>query len=190
MEPVTAKAIVAAANAKESLPFIQLSLMAGTETSELANGGLVAGRKFPSRPFLHSSPFQPNVIDQNDGTAPYNHGWNWWIDEMNSVLESMVQESAAGNGFYGGGYTPESGVTHVVQQEIPVVPPISIAALSHARIGGFTLANEVPVAQGFTGTGTMEGLDATQGYADNPSPTLGFQRVTATGQGGLYPHVL
>jgi len=189
MEPIPASAIVLAANAGESLPFIQLSLMAGTETSEMANGGLSGGRKFPARPFLHSSPFQPNVIDRIDGTAPYNHGWNWWIDEMNSILESMVQESASGNGFYGGGYTPESGVTHVVQQEIPVTPPISIAALSHARIGGFTLANEVPVAHGFTGE-MMEGLDGALGRVDDPSPSLGFQRVTATGQGGLYPHVL
>jgi len=189
MEPVPASAIAAAAGAGESLPFIQLSLMAGSETSELANGGVNGGRKFPSRPFLHSSPFQPNVIDQNDGTAPYNHGWNWWIDEMNSVLESMVQESASGNGFYGGGYSPESGTTHVVQQEIPVTPPISIAALSHARLGGFTLADEVPVAHGFTGE-MMEGLDGAEARTDNPSPSLGFQRVTATGQGGLYPHVL
>ncbi len=189
MEPVPARAIVAASGAGESLPFIQLSLKAGAETSEMANGGLNGGRKFPSRPFLHSSPFQPNVIDQNDGTAPYNHGWNWWIDELNSVLESMVQESKDGNGFYGGGYSPESGVTHVVQQEIPVVPPISIAALSHARLGGFTLADEVPVAHGFTGE-MMEGLDGAEARTDNPSPSLGFQRVTATGQGGLYPHVL
>jgi hypothetical protein len=101
----------------------------------------------------------------------------------------MVQESQSGNGFYGGGYTPESGVTHVVQQEIPVTPPISIAALSHARLGGFTLANEVPVAEGYGGT-SGEGIDGAQSQIDDASPTLGFQRVTATGQGGLFPHVL
>lgn len=189
LEPVTANTIALASNAGESVPFIQLAFMAGTETSELANGGIAAGRKFPSRPFLHSSPIQPTVIDKIDGTTPYNHGWNWWIDEMNSVLESMVQESQSGNGFYGGGYSAESGATHIVQQEIPVTPPISIAALSHARIGGFTLADEVPVAHGFTGQG-MEGLDGRQGATDDPSKSLGFQRVTATGQGGLFPHVL
>ncbi len=189
MEPVPASAIAAAAGAGETLPFIQLALMAGCETSEMANGGINGGRKFPSRPFLHSSPIQPTVIDKVDGTAPYNHGWNWWIDEMNSVLESMVQESQSGNGFYGGGYSTESGVTHVVQQEIPVTPPISIAALSHARIGGFTLANEVPIAHGLTGQ-MMEGINEAELGADNPSSTLGFQRVTATGQGGLFPHVL
>jgi hypothetical protein len=124
-----------------------------------------------------------------DGTAHYNHGWNWWIDEMNSVLESMVQESQTGNGFFGGGYSTESGVTHVVQQEIPVTPPISIAALSHARLGGFTLANEVPVAHGYTGQ-QMENLDGSMSNLDDPSNNLGFQRVTATGQGGLFPHVL
>jgi hypothetical protein len=188
LEPITARTIAAASNT-EAVPFMQLALMAGCETSELANGGNVSGRKFPSRPFLHSSPIQPVVIDKVDGTAPYNHGWNWWIDEMNSILESMVQESKDGNGFYGGGYTAESGATRVVQQEIPVAPPISIAALSHARIGGFTLANEVPVAHGFTGQ-LMEGLDGYQSPTDDPSSTLGFQRVTATGQGGLFPHVL
>jgi hypothetical protein len=189
MEPITAATMAGASSAGETVPFIQLALMAGCETSELTNGGLVAGRKFPSRPFLHSSPIQPTVIDKVDGTTPYNHGWNWWIDEMNSVLESMVQESATGNGFYGGGFTPESGTTRVVQQEIPVVPPISIAALSHARLGGFTLANEVPVAEGFGGL-AGEGIDGAQSQIDDPSPTLGFQRVTATGQAGLFPHVL
>jgi hypothetical protein len=189
MEPVTAMNIAAASNAGETVPFLQLSLMAGCETSEMANGGLVAGRKFASRPFLHSSPFQSTVIDKVDGTAHYNHGWNWWIDEMNSVLESMVQESQTGNGFFGGGYSTESGVTHVVQQEIPVTPPISIAALSHARLGGFTLANEVPVAHGYTGQ-QMENLDGSMSNLDDPSNNLGFQRVTATGQGGLFPHVL
>ncbi|MFN6269995.1 MAG: hypothetical protein ACK40T_06340 [Akkermansiaceae bacterium] len=189
MEPITAATMAAASGAGETVPFIQLALMAGCETSEIANGGLVAGRKFASRPFLHSSPIQPTVIDKVDGIAHYNHGWNWWIDEMNSVLESMVQESTSGNGFYGGGYSTESGVTHIVQQEIPVTPPISIASLSHARLGGFTLANEVPVAEGYGGL-AGEGIDGAQSAIDDPSPTLGFQRVTATGQGGLYPHVL
>jgi hypothetical protein len=192
LEPITASRIVSAVNAGESVPFMQFALLAGCETSETANGGLVSGRKFPSRPYLHSSPFQLSFIDQTGGTAPYNHGWNWWIDEMNSILESMVQESQSGNGFYGGGYTAESGTTHVVQQEIPVAPPISIAALSHARIGGFTLANEAPVGHGFTGLPNeqMEGSNPTIGHVDDARNTLGFQRVTATGQAGLYPHVL
>lgn len=189
MEPVRAANIVAASDAGETYPFLQLALMAGCETSEMANGGISSGRKFPSRPFLHSSPIQPTVIDKVDETSYYNHGWNWWIDEMNSVLESMVQESQSGNGFYGGGFSTESGVTHVVQQEIPVTPPISIAALSHARLGGFTLANEVPVAHGYTGQ-QMENLDGSMSNLDDPSNNLGFQRVTATGQGGLFPHVL
>jgi len=189
LEPVTANTITGASGAGETVPFLQLALMAGCETSELSNGGIAAGRKFPSRPFLHSSPIQPTVIDKVDGTAPYNHGWNWWIDEMNSVLESMVQESQSGNGFYGGGYSTESGATHVVQQEIPVTPPISIASLSHARLGGFTLADEVPVAHGFTGQ-QMENLDGNQSNLDDPTGNLGFQRVTATGQGGIFPHAL
>jgi hypothetical protein len=115
LEPIGADTIEAATNAGEPLPFIQFALMAGCETSEFANGGIVGGRKFPSRPFLHSSPLQPHVIDRVDGTAPYNHGWNWWVDEMNSVLEALVQESQAGNGFHGGGFSAESGTTHVLQ---------------------------------------------------------------------------
>lgn len=192
MEPIKASVIAAATAAGESVPLIQFGLMAGCETSELANGGIFAGRKFPSRPFLHSSPLQLGFIDQSDPTAPYNHGWNWWIDEMNSILEAMVQESQSGHGFHGGGYTAESGTTHVIQQEIPVTPPISIAALSHARIGGFTLANETPVGHGFTGMSgqQMESSGGTLGHCDDAKATLGFQRVTATGQGGLYPHVL
>ncbi len=189
MEPVTAATIAGASDAGETVPFLQLALMAGCETSEMANGGITSGRKFASRPYLHSSPIQSTVIDKVDGVSHYNHGWNWWIDEMNSVLESMVQESQSGNGFYGGGYSTESGVTHVVQQEIPITPPISIAALSHARLGGFTLANEVPVAHGYTGQ-QMENLDGNMSNLDDPSNNLGFQRVTATGQGGLFPHVL
>lgn len=190
LEPITASNIASATAGGESYPFMQMAIMAGCETGELSNGGLAAGRKFPSRPFLHSSPLQSNVIDQNDSISPYNHGWNWWIEDMNSILEALVQESASGGGYYGGGFTPESGVTRVVQQQIPVVPPISIAALSHARLGGFTLASEAPAGQGVTGTGQAEGYGPNTGWIDNPSNQLGFQRVTATGQAGLYPHVL
>jgi len=192
MEAIPASGIAAATEAGESWPFMQFALMAGCETNELANGGLAGGRKFRSRPFLHSSPFQPTVIDSVEATAPYNHGWNWWVDEMNSVLEALVQESQSGNGYYGGGYSSESGATHIVQQEIPVAPPISIAALSHARLGGFTLASEAPTGEGYTTKNTMEGNGSSvgTGAVDDPSPTLGFQRVTATGQGGLFPHVL
>ncbi len=192
MEPIPVAGIAAATEAGESWPFVQFAMMAGCETNELANGGLAGGRKFRSRPFLHSSPFQPTVIDSTDAFAPYNHGWNWWVDEMNSVLEALVQESQSGNGYYGGGYSSESGTTHIVQQEIPVAPPISIAALSHARLGGFSLASEAPSGEGFTGKSIMEGNGSSvdKGAVDNPTPTLGFQRVTAHGQGGLFPHVL
>ncbi len=192
LEPILVSNIEAAKSSGETIPFMQMALTAGCETHETSNGGLAAGRKFPSRPFLHSSPFQTSFIDQNSIASGYNHGWNWWLDEMNSVLEALVQESQAGNGFFGGGYSSENGATHVVQQELPVTPPISIAALSHARIGGFTLANEAPVAQGKTGTSQMEGYgpNTDNGGVDNPTNTLGFQRVSANGQGGLFPHVL
>jgi len=191
-EPIRAETIANATNAGESMPFFQFALSAACETSELANGGIAAGRRYPSRPFLHSSPIQSVFVDRDDDTAPYNHGWSWRIDEMNSVLEALVQETQSGNGFYGGGYTSENGTTHVVQQEIPVTPPISIAALSHARIGGFTLASEAPAAEGFTALANMQtvGVPDNVGSLADPSGTLGFQRTTALGQGGLYPHVL
>ena len=41
------------------------------------------------------------------------------------------------------GYTPESGTTHIIQQEIPITPPISIAALSHARLGGWSVSDQL-----------------------------------------------
>ena len=45
------------------------------------------------------------------------------------------------------------------------------------------------MAEGFTGS-EMEGKFGRTGKIDYPSDTLGFQRVTATGQAGLFPHVL
>ena len=114
----------------------------------------------------------PSFIDDDSGTSLYNYGWNWWIEEVSSILEANVQEDpVTKNGFYGGGYTPENGTTHVVQQEVPVAPPMSIASLSHAHLGGFSIA--------------------TRSSAGNFSLTSDtFQNVTATGQGGLAPHTL
>jgi hypothetical protein len=191
LEDISASTIIDAGS--RGKPFLQMAIMAGCETGELAGGGAFSGRKFPSRPFLHSSPIQPTFIDQNDKAAPYNHGWNWWMEDLNSILEAQVQVTPEGNGYYGGGYTSETGVSRVIQQEIPVTPPISIAALSHARLGGFTLAHEAPAAEGKTGT-FMEyffNTGTAPAELDYPKlPTKSFQRVTATGQAGLYPHVL
>jgi hypothetical protein len=191
IEPIAAGQIINATGGA-NLPLMQFALMAGSELNESI--GDFAGRKFPMRPFIHSSPLGPTLIDKNDPTAPYMHGWSWWMEDISSILSALVQNTQSGRGFYGGGYTPEAGVTHVIQQEIPVTPPISIAALSHARLGGFTLANEAPVGEGFTGTVQMEGygggFNESSNHLVNPSMTLGFQRVTASGQGGLYPHTL
>ncbi|NNM29151.1 MAG: hypothetical protein HKO57_06495, partial [Akkermansiaceae bacterium] len=160
----------------EPWPFLHIGVMAGTETHEDSNGGASGGRRFASRPFLHSTAIAPSFIDDDNHDAFYNYGWNWWVDEINSVFEAPVQISEENQGYYGGGYTPESGSTHVVQQEIPVVPPMSIAALSHAHLGGFSLATE---AAGMDYTGL------TQSWR-----TEAFQRVNATGHGGLFPHTL
>ncbi len=172
-----------------TVPLMQFAMMAGSEVSESI--GDFAGRKFPMRPFLHSSVLSSTFIDDNSATGPYNHGWNWWFEDIGSILGALVNNTETGNGYFGGGYTPEAGVNRVIQQEIPVVPPMSIAALSHARLGGFTLANEAPAAHGMTGGGQLETYGGSApGGLDNPSPTLGFQRVHANGQGGLFPHTL
>ncbi len=161
--------IITRANNQEGWPFLQFSLMAGTETSEAANGGNAGGRKFASRPFLHSSPIAEPFIDGDDYNSFYNYGWNWWLDEINEVYEAPVLTNPTNpeEGYYGGGYGIESGTSHVVQQEIPVVPPLAIASLSHAHLGGFTLAN------------SSIGFDSST-----------WQNITATGQGGLFPHTL
>jgi len=158
--------LITRSNTMAGWPFMQFSLQAGAETNEASNGGVAGGRKFAGRPFLHSSALAPPYIDDKTGNSLYDSGWNWSIDPINDVFEAPVQVSADDDGYYGGGYTPESGTTHVVQQEIPVVPPISIAELSHAHLGGFSIADESAGGSYFN------------------------QNVTATGQAGLFPHTI
>lgn len=156
----------------QSWPFLNFSLMAGAETSENVNPsgiGGASGRKFASRPFLHSTAIRPATIDADKPEVFYNCGWNWWVEPINSVLEAPVQVTDDDQGYYGGGYGPGFGSTHIVQQEVPVVPPISIASLSHAHLGGFSLADSIP----------------TQPW----SPTL-EPAPLATGRGGLFPNTL
>ncbi|MCH7228109.1 hypothetical protein [Haloferula sp. A504] len=157
----------------ESWPFLNFSLMAATETREGVNPngvGGASGRKFASRPFLHSSPIRPSTIDTDSPEAFYNYGWNWWIESINSVFEAPVQVTEDNKGgYYGGGYGVGFGTTHVVQQEVPVVPPMSIGALSHAHLGGYSLADSIPPQPW---SATLE-----------PTPL-------ATGRGGLFPHTL
>ena len=175
-EPRSGSQIIAMAGRNEMWPILQFALMAGCETSESANGGSFGGRKFASRPFLHSTAISPSFLDKDDNDSFYHYGWNWWVEDVNSIFEANIQVSPQNQGYYGGGYTPESGTTHVVQQEVPVVPPIAIAALSHAHLGGFSLANDAAAAD-------YDGLVS-------PFLTDSFQRVTATGQAGLFPHTL
>lgn len=156
----------------EPWPFLNFSLMAGAETSEDNNAsgiGGASGRKFASRPFLHSSAIRPGTIDADNPDSFYNCGWNWWIEPINSVLEAPVQVTDEGKGYYGGGYGPGFGTNHVVQQEIPVVPPMSIASLSHAHLGGFSLSNSIPT---------------------QPWDPILEPRPLATGRGGLFPNTL
>lgn len=157
---------------KPPVPFLLFTLAAGCETSETANTGNAAGRQFVSRPFLHSTAITgTSFIDRVDGASLYQNGWNWSVTPINNASEVNVAVNAKNQGYYGGGYTAESGATHIVQQEVPVAPPISIAALSHAHLGGFSLAREAlgPMAS---------------------NSTENFQRTTASGQGGLFPRTL
>lgn len=125
--------------------FFYYGIKAGVETHETRNvsppsGG--SGRRFASRPFLHSSPLTSLFIDNLDGASLYNQGWNWFFMPLDNLLNAPISISMDNFGYFGGGYTAESGTTHVVQQQLPLTPPISIAAFSHARLGGFSLATE------------------------------------------------
>jgi type II secretory pathway pseudopilin PulG len=154
--------LIALSNGGEHWPLFQFALMAGTETSESDGAYAFSGRKHPSRPFLHSSAITPPHIDSDDANSLYNYGMNWWVQDVNSILEANVQvEDRTNRGFYGGGHSPQYGTTQVVQQEVPVIPPTSIAGLGHALLGGYSLAN-VP-------------------------PNLTNPETSAVGTGGLYP---
>ena len=88
------------------------------------------------------------------------------------MLEAAVQVDPNNvNSYYGGGYSAEYGTTHIVQQEVPLTPLHSIGALSHARLGGYSLANE------HLGPGAGE-------------TRVSYQYTTATGANGLFPHMV
>jgi hypothetical protein len=145
--------------------FLQFTLAAGGETK-------TGGRQFVSRPFLHSSAITGgSFIDGFEPDSLYQNGWNWSVAEARGGLSTLSQTGRDGKGFYGGGYTPETGYTNVVQQELPVVPPISIAALSHAQLGGFSIARAA--------------------LGSKPADFItNFQQTTASGNGGLFPRTL
>ena len=168
-------------NPRDDLPqsFFYYSIKAATETHESQNvapilGG--SGRRFPSRPFTHSTAMAPVVLDSTDPNSLYNYGWNWFFLPLDNLLDAPISISRGNHGYYGGGYTAENGTTHNVQQHLPLTPPISIASLSHAHLGGFSLATEA-AAPGYWGL-------------RDPWNRESFQRVTAIGYDGLAPHTL
>lgn len=164
--------------------FFYYGMKAATETHESANAfpasGFGAARRFPSRPFTHSTAMMPQYIDTIAGPNLYNIGWNWFFMPLNNSLDAPVSISRDSYGYYGGGYTAENGTTHVVQQHLPVSPPISIASLSSAQLSGYSLSEEAATL-GFNG---LPGRD--------PDPTKNepFLRTTAIGFGGLEPRTL
>ncbi|MDH4445363.1 MAG: hypothetical protein QE267_09560 [Akkermansiaceae bacterium] len=145
--------------------FLQFTLAAGGETK-------TGGRQFVSRPFLHSSAITGgSFIDSFEPDSLYQNGWNWSVAEARGSFSTLSETGRDGKGFYGGGYTSATGYTNVVQQEVPIVPPISIAALSHAQLGGFSIARAA------LGSKPAD-------FANN------YQKTTASGNGGLFPRTL
>jgi len=167
-------------NPRDDLPatFFYYGLKAGTETHESSHATGVdgSGRRFPSRPFTHSTTMGQAFLDSMDPASLYNYGWNWFFLPADNLNDVPVEISQGNSGYYGGGFTAENGVTHAIQQQLPLTPPISIATLSHAHLGNFSIATEAPAA-GYTGL-------------VNPTTTEAWRRTTATGFDGLAPHTL
>jgi hypothetical protein len=184
--------LIDASAAGDAIGIIDFSLNYGCEVGLGSQGGYSSGRRVASRPFLHSGLNAAPLMDQADKASLYNYGWDWQINPINNIEDSVIQgDSASGRGYFGGGYTIESGATHVVQREIPVVPPISIAALSHAHLGGFSLARNNTVGQKpATDNYAISIWDRTNNNRVRAPVGVDYQQVTATGQGGLAPHVV
>lgn len=156
------------------LPFFYYGIKAATETHESNNvtgPSEGAGRRFVTRPFTHSTPIAPAFIDQTDPVSLYNIPWNWFFLPLEGIADAPIEISSNNSGYYGGGFTAENGTTHVVQQQLPLTPPLSIATLSHAHLGGFSLGTEPAKPGG-------------NNFSEN------YSRTTALGHGGLAPHTL
>ncbi|MFD2255975.1 hypothetical protein ACFSSA_04735 [Luteolibacter algae] len=161
---------ITSAQLAEPYPMIIVNMMAGAEAYQGTAFGAYEGRKFPARPFLHSTPITGGVA--LGGLAPkdfYHHGWSWWVQRLSGGLPTNLGTAPDNRGYYGGGYTASNGTTRVVQQEIPLVPPISIGSLSHAILGGMSVAQEALI-----GGNNLE-------Y---------YRQVRAIGQSGLFPHMV
>ncbi len=198
---ISADDVIASAGMGEGLGLFEFFLAAGAEVmaaDSIAAGG---GKKIPSRPFKHSSVIKPPYISETDTSNLYHYGWDWQLRRIQDIESSSVKiDQRTNKSYWGGGYTPENGVTNVIQMRLPVAPPISIASLSHAALGGFSIANQGMVdeanwpydySQGRFGVGTTDNrstavLDEHPVRRGNGDP-LAFRRTTAYGMGGLGP---
>jgi type II secretory pathway pseudopilin PulG len=174
----------------EAKGLLLFTMMAGAEVHSSNSPGAGAGRRITTRPFLHGSTLSAPQISNSTRSALYDYGWEWQVDRINDVEEAF-QDDGASRGFYGGGYTVGEGVTHVVQQYLPALPPISIASLSSARLGGFSIARNTVVGSPDQNMASYIFPPGNTTYPLRGAPLLGdFRQVTATGHGGLAPHTL
>ncbi|PXA03572.1 hypothetical protein DDZ13_11365 [Coraliomargarita sinensis] len=167
--PGTDIASFTAAQAAKGL--LVFTMMPGCELNNSQTGGFSAGRRITTRPFLHGSILSAPRIADNSPAGLYEYGWEWQVEKINDT-EEVLQSDGNSRGYYGGSYNFGFGTTHVVQQYLPVLPPISIASLSSAHLGGYSLANNAVV----------------ESSIDNAPDISDFRVTTATGQGGLAPH--
>lgn len=182
-------AIKSATDNGEAKGLLLFTMMSGAELHNANSPGAGAGRRVTTRPFLHGSSMGAPQITDNTRAALYEYGWEWQVERINEVEEAF-QDDGAGRGYYGGGYTAGAGVTNVVQQYLPALPPISIASLSSARLGGFSLA-DAPVMATKTDNVTVGSPYDNGPFILRDAPGANdFRQVTATGQGGLAPNTL
>ncbi len=185
-DSISGEDLISAGNEKEAIGLLEYSMSLGCEIGTRSAAGFGGGRRLASRPFLHSPCGAPPVIDQSDPASLYNVGWDWQLGKVNNIEDSIVRgKPNSGNGYFGGGYTIGAGTTHLIQREIPVLPPISIASLSHAQLGGFSLGNFFMIGD----NPLTDQLWHKTPRFNNPEST-DYQKTTATGQGGLGPHVM
>ena len=187
--------IINATRDEDVIGVLDFTMNAACEIGELAAGGYAGGRRVATRPFLHGHVISPPFIDHHGKGAMYNYGWDWQVNKINSLDESTVGgQPGTRNDYYGGGYTSEAGTTSVVQQYLPVIPPIAIAELSQAHLGGYSLANNSVVGDGY-----VDNIDSTDWHQfasisrgdDLKFPaSTGFRRTTAFGFGGLSPSMV
>jgi hypothetical protein len=181
--------ILAATANGEAKALLNFFMMAGCETNEASSGGMGGGRRTTTRPFIHGSTLSAPIISGNEKKDLYDYSWEWQVNKINNLDEAFHENGTSG-GFYGGGYTIENGVSHVVQQYLPALPPISIASLSSAHLGGFSIANNTVVASPNQNIVVGNGMGNNIAHIRHRSEYRDFRQVTATGQGGLAPHTL